>query len=85
MGLATSVVPAAELAATVRGIATALAKGPTVALASIRAAVAYAADHTFEEALAFESTLMRRTGATADHEAAVDAFVAKEKPVFLGR
>jgi 2-(1,2-epoxy-1,2-dihydrophenyl)acetyl-CoA isomerase len=85
LGLATSVVPAAELAATVQGMATALAKGPTVALASIRAAVAYAADHTFEEALAFESTLMRRTGATADHEAAVDAFVAKEKPVFHGR
>ena len=41
--------------------------------------------HTFEEALAFESAMMTLTGATADHRAAVAAFVAKEKPVFEGR
>ena len=29
--------------------------------------------------------MMVRTGATADHAAAVAAFVAKEKPVFEGR
>ena len=45
----------------------------------------YAADHTFAESLAFESTQMTRTGATADHAAAVAAFLAKEKPVFEGR
>jgi len=28
---------------------------------------------------------MTLTGATADHRAAVEAFVAKEKPVFEGR
>jgi len=85
LGLATSVVPADELAATVRDLATRLAAGPTVALASMRASVAYAADHTLAESLAFEDTMMRRTGATDDHEAAVSAFVAKEKPVFQGR
>ena len=29
--------------------------------------------------------MMTLTGATADHRAAVEAFVAKEKPVFEGR
>jgi 2-(1,2-epoxy-1,2-dihydrophenyl)acetyl-CoA isomerase len=47
--------------------------------------VAYAAGHSFEEALEFESRMMQQTGATADHRAAVASFVAKEKPVFEGR
>jgi 2-(1,2-epoxy-1,2-dihydrophenyl)acetyl-CoA isomerase len=29
--------------------------------------------------------MMQETGATADHRAAVAAFVAKQKPVFEGR
>jgi 2-(1,2-epoxy-1,2-dihydrophenyl)acetyl-CoA isomerase len=51
----------------------------------MRQSVAYASGHTFEEALAFESAMMQKTGATADHQAAVASFVAKEKPVFEGR
>ena len=47
--------------------------------------MAYAAGHSFEEALAFESAMMQKTGATEDHAAAVAAFVAKEKPTFHGR
>jgi 2-(1,2-epoxy-1,2-dihydrophenyl)acetyl-CoA isomerase len=85
IGLASRVVPAEELAGEVRLLAERLAAGPTVALGSIRQSVAYAADHSFEEALAFESTMMAKTGATADHAAAVAAFLAKEKPVFEGR
>ena len=85
LGLATSVVPADDLAAAVRDLATRLAAGPTVALAAMRASVAYAADHTLAESLAFEDAMMKRTGATEDHEAAVTAFLAKEKPVFHGR
>ena len=45
----------------------------------------YRAGHSFEEALEFESRMMQLTGATADHRAAVAAFVAKQKPVFEGR
>ena len=45
----------------------------------------YAAGHSFEEALEFDSAMMTKTGATHDHQAAVAAFVAKEKPVFEGR
>jgi 2-(1,2-epoxy-1,2-dihydrophenyl)acetyl-CoA isomerase len=85
LGLATKVVPADELAAEVSSLAARLAAGPTVALGAMRQSVAYASGHTFEEAVAFESAMMQRTGATADHAAAVAAFVAKEKPVFEGR
>jgi len=85
LGLATRVVPADELTAEVTGLASRLAAGPTVALGAMRQSVSYASGHSFAEALEFESTMMQRTGATADHSAAVAAFVAKEKPVFEGR
>jgi 2-(1,2-epoxy-1,2-dihydrophenyl)acetyl-CoA isomerase len=85
LGLATRVVAADELAAEVGALAARLAAGPTVALGAMRQSVAYAAGHSFEEALAFESAMMTKTGATSDHRAAVAAFVAKEKPIFEGR
>jgi 2-(1,2-epoxy-1,2-dihydrophenyl)acetyl-CoA isomerase len=85
LGLATRVVPVDELAGVVADLAARLAAGPTVALGAMRQSVEYAAGHSFEEAAAFESTQMALTGATADHAAAVAAFIAKEKPVFEGR
>jgi 2-(1,2-epoxy-1,2-dihydrophenyl)acetyl-CoA isomerase len=85
LGLATVVVPADELSAEVATLATRLAAGPTVALGAMRRSVGYAAGHTLEEALEFESSMMTLTGSTTDHEAAVAAFVAKQKPVFEGR
>ena len=84
LGLATEVVPAADLAARVREVARTLAAGPTLAYGSIRRAVAYAAAHPLQEALDHEARLMTLTGQSADHLAAVDAFLAKEKPVFRG-
>ena len=85
LGLANQVVPAVDLAETVHALATRLAAGPTVALASIRHSVAYSSEHSFADSLANEGQMMNRTGATEDHAAAVAAFVAKEKPVFHGR
>jgi 2-(1,2-epoxy-1,2-dihydrophenyl)acetyl-CoA isomerase len=85
LGLATQVVTAEEFPQAVGALAARLAAGPTVAFGSIRQAVAYAAAHPLEEALAFEADKMALTGGTADHLAAVDAFMAKEKPVFSGR
>ena len=85
LGLASQVVPADDLTATVAELAGRLAAGPTVALGAMRQSVAYAASHTFAEALELESAMMQRTGATEDHRAAVNAFVAKEKPVFKAR
>jgi 2-(1,2-epoxy-1,2-dihydrophenyl)acetyl-CoA isomerase len=85
LGLVNRVVPAAELADATRELALRLAAGPTVAFASIRESVSFAATHSFTESLEVEHTMMDRTGATEDHAAAVAAFVAKEKPVFQGR
>jgi 2-(1,2-epoxy-1,2-dihydrophenyl)acetyl-CoA isomerase len=85
LGLATQVVGEDELAGAVGELSRRLAAGPTVAFGSIRQAVAYAAAHPLEESLAFEAEKMALTGGTEDHLAAVNAFVAKEKPVYQGR
>jgi 2-(1,2-epoxy-1,2-dihydrophenyl)acetyl-CoA isomerase len=85
LGLATQVVTADEFPQAVGSLAARLAAGPTVAFGSIRQAVAHASAHPLEESLAFEADKMALTGGTADHLAAVDAFMAKEKPVFTGR
>ena len=62
-----------------------LAAGPTVAYGAIRRSVANSAGASFEDAVAFESEMMTLTGGTGTTAAAVDAFIAKEKPVFEGR
>ena len=85
LGLATRVVPVDELAGVVADLAARRAAGPTVALGAMRQSVEYAAGPSVDEAAAFESTQMALTGATADHAAAVAAFIAKQKPVFEGR
>jgi len=85
LGLATQVVPEADFDVAVGTLAERLANGPTVAFGAMRTSVAYAAGHSFEEALEFESRCMTETGRTEDHRAAVAAFVNKEKPTFQGR
>ena len=85
LGLATQVVTEGELASAVGELSRRLAAGPTVAFGSIRQAVAYSAAHPLEESLAFEAEKMALTGGTEDHLSAVNAFVAKEKPVYQGR
>jgi 2-(1,2-epoxy-1,2-dihydrophenyl)acetyl-CoA isomerase len=85
LGLATTVVPADDFAAEVAQLAGRLAAGPTVAFGSIRRAVANSAGASFTDAIAFEGEMMTLTGGTRDHRAAVDAFLAKEKPVYEGR
>lgn len=85
LGLVTQVVPAAELAAAVAALAGRLAAGPTLAYGSIRNAVAFGSAAPLSDALAREAEYMAFTGATGDHQAAVAAFLAKEKPTFTGR
>ena len=62
-----------------------LADGPTLAYASIKRAVAFSATHDLPSSLEHEGQKMAITGASADHVAAVQAFLAKEKPVYTGR
>jgi 2-(1,2-epoxy-1,2-dihydrophenyl)acetyl-CoA isomerase len=84
LGLATKVVPDADLTAEVAAIATKLATGPTLSYASIRQSVNYSASHSFTESLAFEGTKMNLTGASDDHRRAVEAFLTKTKAQFTG-
>ncbi len=84
LGLATQVVPAADLEGVVHDLAAELAAGPTKAYGAIRRAVAYSAGHPLAESLAHEATLMQQTGASSDHAAAVAAFLAKTPPEFTG-
>lgn len=83
-GIATEVVSDDRFAARVAEIAARLAAGPTVSFAAIRRSVAVAAGSSLVDALAYEAEMMRRTGATVDHQAAVEAFLAKRPPVFTG-
>jgi 2-(1,2-epoxy-1,2-dihydrophenyl)acetyl-CoA isomerase len=84
LGLVTKVVPADELETAVGELARQLAAGPTLAYGSIRRAVAYSASADLADALANEAELMALTGASNDHRAAVDAFLAKEAPTYTG-
>jgi 2-(1,2-epoxy-1,2-dihydrophenyl)acetyl-CoA isomerase len=47
--------------------------------------LAVAASSTLGDALTAESAAQHRLGLTSDHERAVIAFLAKEKPTFNGR
>jgi 2-(1,2-epoxy-1,2-dihydrophenyl)acetyl-CoA isomerase len=85
LGLASKVVDSDELEHEVTTLAQRLAAGPTVAFGAVRRSVGYSAGHDFESSLAFEAEMMAMTGRTKDHEQAVAAFVAKEKPAFEGR
>ncbi|MGY0491969.1 2-cyclohexenylcarbonyl CoA isomerase [Streptomyces sp. WG-D5] len=85
LGLVNRVVPAAELADEARKVARVLAEGPTVAYAALKESVAFAGDHSLAEALEKEDELQTRAGASEDHLIAVRAFIAKEKPEYLGR
>jgi 2-(1,2-epoxy-1,2-dihydrophenyl)acetyl-CoA isomerase len=85
LGLATTVVPADELAGEVAELATRLAEGPTVAYGAVRRAVTHSSEHDFADSVAFEAEMMALTGRTRDHRHAVEAFVGKQKPSFEGR
>jgi 2-(1,2-epoxy-1,2-dihydrophenyl)acetyl-CoA isomerase len=85
LGLASSVVPAEALAAEVQGLVSRLTAGPTVSFGAIRRSVAFSAGHDLAASLAHEAEMMALTGSSEDHRRAVDAFLAKQPPVFEGR
>jgi 2-(1,2-epoxy-1,2-dihydrophenyl)acetyl-CoA isomerase len=85
LGIANRVVPAAELAAEALAVARTLAGGPTLAYAALKESLAYGAGHSLGESLEKEDELQTRAGASADHVIAVEAFVNKTKPAYLGR
>ena len=85
MGLFNAIVQPDQVLPTALELATRLAAGPTAAYGLIKQSVAYAADTTLAQALAKEDELQTRAGNTADHQAAVRSFLAKEKSTFVGR
>ncbi|MGW2231951.1 2-cyclohexenylcarbonyl CoA isomerase [Streptomyces formicae] len=85
LGIANKVVPAAELAEEAARVARTLAEGPTLAYGALKESLAYAAGHTLDEALDKEDELQSKAGRSEDHTIAVRAFIAKEKPEYLGR
>ncbi|GAA1514612.1 enoyl-CoA hydratase-related protein [Streptomyces albidochromogenes] len=85
LGIANKLVPAADLAAEAEAVARTLAAGPTLAYAALKESMAYGAGHTLVETLEKEEELQARAGASEDHSIAVQAFIAKEKPRYLGR
>ncbi|MGW0559321.1 2-cyclohexenylcarbonyl CoA isomerase [Streptomyces sp. NPDC003016] len=85
LGIANKIVPGADLAAEAEAVARALAAGPTLAYAALKESLAYGADHSLDETLEKEDELQTRAGASEDHAIAVQAFIAKEKPQYLGR
>jgi 2-(1,2-epoxy-1,2-dihydrophenyl)acetyl-CoA isomerase len=85
LGLATEVVPAADLAARAATVAAQLAAGPTVAFGATKQALAYSAAHSLPDALDMEAGMQTLAGTTADHAHAVRAFLEKRAPVFRGR
>jgi 2-(1,2-epoxy-1,2-dihydrophenyl)acetyl-CoA isomerase len=85
MGLVNAVAEDDRALAAAHELAARLAAGPTLAYAAIKESIAYAASSSLIGALAKEAELQVVAGATADHQDASAAFVAKQKPVFHGR
>jgi 2-(1,2-epoxy-1,2-dihydrophenyl)acetyl-CoA isomerase len=84
MGLVNAVTPASDTLSAARELASRLAAGPTLAYAAIKEALATAAVSDLDGALAKEAEVQARCGATQDHRAAVNAFLAKQAPTFSG-
>jgi 2-(1,2-epoxy-1,2-dihydrophenyl)acetyl-CoA isomerase len=61
-----------------------LAQGPTLAFAEIKKGIALGTVSPLGDVLEHEAAAQARLAATHDHVAAVEAFVAKEKPTFGG-
>jgi 2-(1,2-epoxy-1,2-dihydrophenyl)acetyl-CoA isomerase len=85
MGLVNAVVEPDRLLATAQELAARLAAGPTAAYAAIKQSIAFAQTADLASALAKEDELQSAMGHTDDHVNATRAFVAKQKPTFLGR
>ncbi|MCL3819919.1 enoyl-CoA hydratase-related protein [Aeromicrobium wangtongii] len=85
LGLATSVVDDEQLDAAVAELARELADGPTLAYGAIKRVLVHSASHDLASSLEQEGQKMAITGASSDHRVAVEAFLAKQKPVFTGR
>lgn len=84
-GLVYQVVDDDDVAATTTATATRLAAGPTAAYRAVKNLISNNAGTTLEQALDAEAAAQQQLGASLDHSAAVEAFLAKQPPKFVGR
>jgi enoyl-CoA hydratase/carnithine racemase len=84
IGIADKVAPDEELLELALGDAKRFAMGPTQGYAAVKRAVARGADQPLHEGMAIEAEQFARVFATDDAKIGVAAFLAKEKPDFIG-
>lgn len=84
-GVTGMVVDPEQVGQTARALASRLASGPTLAFAESKRLLADAFDRPLTETLAAEGAAQARAGLTQDHRTAVEAFLAKRRPLFEGR
>jgi len=73
-----------DVGARAQAVARELAGGPTFAYAAVKATLR-AGQGTLEEALEVEASWQERAARTHDHLAAVEAFISRTTPTYLGR
>jgi 2-(1,2-epoxy-1,2-dihydrophenyl)acetyl-CoA isomerase len=83
-GLVHQVVPDDEVTEQTAALATRLAAGPTAAFTAVKQLIRATTNTTLRDVLDREATAQERLGGSTDHAAAVEAFLAKQKPVFVG-
>ena len=83
-GLVRAVVPVDEVLGAALELARRLAAGPTAAYTEIKRALAFGAVSPLDAVLANEGAGQSRLGLTRDHQGAVAAFLAKQRPSFEG-
>lgn len=80
MGLVSAVVPAANLIAKARELATEIAQGSPLSVAMLRRAIFQGLDGTLEHAMEFENFALERCARSPEHREYVSAFMEKRKP-----
>jgi 2-(1,2-epoxy-1,2-dihydrophenyl)acetyl-CoA isomerase len=83
-GIVHRVVADEEVAGQTTALAARLAAGPTAAFSAVKALIAANTGADLDTVLEREADAQQRLGASVDHSAAVEAFLAKQRPVFVG-
>jgi 2-(1,2-epoxy-1,2-dihydrophenyl)acetyl-CoA isomerase len=83
-GVVHQVVPDDDVHAEAVALATRLAAGPTAAYRAVKSLIATNADAELAAVLDTEAAVQERLGASVDHAAAVESFLAKRRPTFVG-
>ncbi|TGD89134.1 enoyl-CoA hydratase [Mycolicibacterium sp. CH28] len=83
-GIVDRVVPDDDVRAEAAALATRLAAGPTAAYRAVKRLIAANSGVPMDAVLDAEAAVQEQLGASVDHAAAVEAFLAKQRPTFVG-